>query len=106
MSHHCPDCGVQPGATHRPGCDVERCADCGHQRISCGCKVMTHEPLIWSGKWPGEEECEKRGWFAILVQGRGWQTVPPGTPGACPDLNRLAVETRWNPQTQEYEDIK
>lgn len=34
---HCHDCGAKPGEFHRPGCDVERCALCGSQSISCFC---------------------------------------------------------------------
>lgn len=36
-NHPCGDCGVQKGALHVPGCDVERCPSCGAQMIGCDC---------------------------------------------------------------------
>jgi hypothetical protein len=32
-----------------------------------------------------------RGWYAVLVPGRGWRPCAPDIDGAHEDLNRLAV---------------
>ncbi len=100
----CPDCGVLPGKAHNRNCDVARCLKCGGQRLSCGCTTYTKD--IWTGVWPGKEECERLGFWCLPIgeygQG-GYRPVPAGHPGAIHDLNRLAIETVWNPKTKTCE---
>lgn len=43
-SSRCGDCGVEPGGFHHPGCDVQRCAICGGQMFSCGCRFDEDGP--------------------------------------------------------------
>lgn len=70
----CGDCGVQPGQPHVPGCDVERCKNCGWQAIGCDCPSPEGEYAstldgtfgewkftIWTGRWPGKVEVEEYG---------------------------------------------
>jgi hypothetical protein len=40
----CHDCGAVQGATHVPGCDVERCPKCGLQAIGCDCRYDRKNP--------------------------------------------------------------
>ena len=40
----CGDCGVAEGRMHHPGCDLERCAICRQQALSCGCRFDEDGP--------------------------------------------------------------
>jgi hypothetical protein len=62
----CPDCGVKPGQPHKGHgryCDVERCSNCGAQRVSCGCPPKSHDEAFarWTGLWPGTAESKALG---------------------------------------------
>jgi hypothetical protein len=77
---NCPDCGARVGEKHKDRCDVERCPHCGGQALGCigfDPNDPCREP--WSGKWPGEADCERLGFFV-----NGDRSLP--------DLNRLFAE--------------
>jgi hypothetical protein len=75
---NCPSCQAGAGKPHRQPCDVARCLSTGLQRQpSCRCPQDT-----WTGRWPGEAECEEFGWM-----------LGPG----MPDLNRLYTNATWDP---------
>jgi len=57
---NCPDCNVKPNQQHIEGCDVARCTLCKTQRLCCDCEEGDDgECDIWTGLWPGVEECYK-----------------------------------------------
>jgi hypothetical protein len=63
--------------------------------------------IPWTGVWLGVPECREYGFWCVFGPDmnpprRGWISVPAGTPGATEDLNRLARETVWDPDTQRY----
>jgi hypothetical protein len=60
----CPDCGAPIGDRHRAGCDIERCPHCGWQALGClGFDANDARRWAWNGKWPGEDDCERLGFF-------------------------------------------
>jgi hypothetical protein len=53
---HCHDCGCPQGGYHHPGCDMEECANCRRQLISCNCERYDgKEPRIDDELKPGEK---------------------------------------------------
>ena len=95
----CHGCGAAVGQQHDGICDIARCRATGLQWAICDHQApapVVHEPDVWSGRWPGEEDCERLGWFARLEPGRGWVSCKREAPGAQPDLNRLYVEAKWD----------
>lgn len=104
----CPDCGVSPGANHTPGCDVERCPNCGHQAISCDCEAhecASLKPIPWSGEWPGVAECREFGWYSRMTK-HGWFRTNSSHPEATEDLSRLATDAVWNRDKQVFEPLE
>jgi hypothetical protein len=64
MKDHCPDCGVPIGEKHEDGCDVERCPHCGGQALGCvGFYPNDPRRQPWDGRWPGEVDAERLGFF-------------------------------------------
>ena len=96
----CHGCGAAVGEVHDKVCDVARCCATGLQYASCdhaAALPVSHKPDVWTGRWPGEEDCERLGWFSHLMPGDGWVACGPHHPGAQPDLNRLYAEAEWDP---------
>lgn len=116
MRQNCPDCQAAIGELHHEGCDIERCPKCGVQRLSCNCaRALTDdERMPWTGKWPGEAECEEYGWYCYWdsngagdpAQNYGWVRCGKDHPKAGCDLNRLFVECTWSPQLQKWVRVR
>ncbi|MFE5717668.1 YgjP-like metallopeptidase domain-containing protein [Streptomyces erythrochromogenes] len=92
-ANHCPQCDAQPGTLHTNLCGVARCALTGRQRGYChpGTTCLT----IWSGRWPGTDECEEYGFFYRAVAGRA-EPCNATAEGAEYDYNRLYAECLWH----------
>lgn len=49
----CHDCGAHFGHFHHPGCDMDDCARCGGQLLSCGCLEDAEPVEPWAKRpWP------------------------------------------------------
>jgi len=46
--YRCHDCNIADGGYHHPGCDMERCPNCGGQLISCGCLDEDHPGIMFA----------------------------------------------------------
>ena len=87
----CPDCNAALGEKHEDGCDVERCPHCGGQALGCvGFNPNDPRREPWTGKWPGEADCERFGFFVTGDR-------------SLPDINRLFAECIWNAERQRWE---
>jgi len=115
----CHDCEAKPGEYHDMGCDVERCPDCGGQLIACQCDEPREtfdegERLIWTGVWPGTEECIEYGFFNKWVvtgtrEFRGhtletgdWIPCDIDDPDASADLCELSEKATWDSNKRKY----
>jgi len=108
----CPDCDVHPGTSHEDGCDVARCMATGGQMLQCDgrdeeypCAEHDCGEDVWTGRWPGDAECEEFGWW---VQDRcservGFVPCAPDAPGAMADLNRLVIHAEWDPSARRWQ---
>lgn len=115
----CPDCAAGIGEAHDDGCDVAVCLTTGEQRIQCdgyeGRLVEADDGHLtyinqgvehdcgqqtWTGYWPGKLECVEFGWWCQdrTSEGLGFVHCAPDAPGARPDLNRLGLDTVWDPK--------
>ena len=55
---NCFSCKVVAGKIHKKKCDIERCSECGGQKLSCECTNHDKQFAFWKGIWPGELECK------------------------------------------------
>lgn len=110
----CPDCAAEIGERHDDGCDVARCLATGGQRLQCDPDEQDHghnvdgfmwscAPDVWTGEWPGEEDCRRLGFWCTDPQFPPMRPCAPDHPGAFPDLNRLVPECEWDPVMQRWE---
>lgn len=105
----CPDCAATAGEPHTDHCEMARCIGTGRQRLHCEMlgTSQNHDcgHQTWSGEWPGNVECREFGWYVYgdASVERYWVRCGPDHPQATEDLNRLAVDAKWNPDMQRWQ---
>jgi len=57
---------------------------------------------VWTGDWPGWQECREFGWYARVIPGKGWCPCEANAPDAQPDLNRLPKQAEWDRLDKRY----
>jgi len=107
LDGECGDCGVVEGQLHKHGCDMERCAYCNGQLISCACayKMLGYNydfNAPYSGLPPkiyhdGLSEKEYTKWLAMVdAYGRIPHIIMPNMCGRCgklwPEMFRVPDE--------------
>lgn len=99
----CPDCHVGIGELHTEGCDIERCSNCGGQRISCDCDESAATfRFPWTGEYPNVDTCRKFGLWCKWEDGKGWVACSEEDPEARENLNILSVKCRWDREKREW----
>lgn len=94
----CPDCAAAVGEPHKGGCDIERCPECGLQRLTCCC-ITDLPDLPWTGEFPGVAEAKALGLWCVWDKGH-WQECDKDDPRALADINKLHTHYAWDKTTR------
>ncbi|WP_432008794.1 YgjP-like metallopeptidase domain-containing protein [Streptomyces bacillaris] len=92
----CPTCSAHPGQLHADHCTLARCSLTGRQRTRCHATCHT----VWTGKHPGQEECEEYGWYCRPTPNGHHEPCNADDPEAMHDYIRLYRTCRWDIATQ------
>jgi hypothetical protein len=97
----CPDCGVRPGARHKPGCSWAQCPYCGDHLADCDHEPPLDDQLPWGGYDFWLDACLELGLFKRQVR-EGWVRCLADEPGSLPDVQRLLWEFIWSREERQF----